>query len=396
MSDLTLYQALDVIDNLVLESETRTEVLPFDQAVGRILAEDLYWDRAHPPYNRAAMDGYAFPQNPVKGSKWVIVGTSRAGKRFEGEVKSGQCVKIATGALVPDACTTVVPWEKTAFSEKEVTINQEVKPGANIHLKGSDLQKGEMAVKKGTCLTEGHVALLSTIGAHKLRVQKPVRLALLSTGSELVAIDQKPGTEQVRASNFYTLKTLIARNRKVELVAAEFLEDDFEALERWFASVENAVDCFLVTGGVGTSDYDLVPELSEKRGFKTLLHGLAIKPGHPLFLSRKGDRVVLGLPGNPVSAVACYTMFATRLIRKLQKISNQPFASFEAGEDLVNGGKRLLMRPVRMNGKYVYPARWNGSGDVSALAHIDGFALIEPRSQINKGCLAECIAMGLE
>ena len=393
MSDLTLMEALELINAQVINQTFSPEEISFADSAGRLLAVDLHWDRDHPPYNRAAMDGYAFPGQPEPKSVWPIIGLSRAGEPFPDHVPPFKCIKIATGAVVPDSCDTVIPWEKTEVCDSSVTVVNQVQSGANIHRKGSDRKRGQVALPKGTKLTAAHIAILSTIGAVTVKVQPRVRVSLLSTGSEIVPIEATPRPDQIRASNFYTLKSLLDRHPGVSLKHADFLEDDFQTLLSWFKTSEPDTDCFIVTGGVGTSEFDFVPRLSSEMGYKTILHGLAIKPGHPLFLARKGNRFILGLPGNPVSSTACYSMFAQRLFSHFLNLPMMSFDLFEAGDDLMNKGKRLLMRPVYTVGKRIYPVEWNGSGDITALAKVDGFALIEPKSTIKTGCDARFFAL---
>jgi len=382
MRSHTLKEALDLIDGLNLQPSA-VEMVSMEDSVGRVLAKNLTWDRDHPPYNRAAMDGYAFPGKPECGVRYPVVGSSRAGEPYQGLVPEGSCVKIATGAMVPESCHTVVAWEQTQFCDEWVELNTETDHGKHIHLKGSDHEKGAIALCGGQKLGTLHQAVLATIGAHQVPVHSKVRVLFLSTGSELVPVEQDPEPHQIRASNFYAIKQLLASNPSVKLVKAAFLEDTFSVLHS-FLNGEQA-DLILVTGGVGTSEYDLVPELANKLGYSVLLHGLAIKPGHPVFLARKGNSLMLGLPGNPVSAAACYLMFAQRILSQFQGGQRPVFQEFIAGEDLINKGKRLLMRPCRFEGKSIFEIPWNGSGDVSAIHPMTGLALINAKTTISTG-----------
>ena len=386
MSDLSLAESLEIIDSIQIDGEHCFEQVCFEDCVGRILAEDLTWDRHHPPYNRAAMDGFAFPGQPQPGLNYRVIGESRAGEPFQGEIPAGSCIKIATGACVPDGCDTVIQWEKTRISGSSVEIKEFVVQGGNIHRCGSDQKKGSLALRKGSKIKLQHLALLSTIGAEKVRVLPEIRVTLLCTGSELVPIQAAPEPEQIRASNFYLLDHLLKRQPGISLIQAGFQGDDQTQLHGFLAKHEAETDFFIITGGVGTSDYDLVPGLSEKLGFQTLMHGLAIKPGHPLFFARKGNQFLLGLPGNPVSSFACYIMFGQRILQRLQGLEPKEPEFYEAGEDLINKGGRLLMMPVFCLGKRVLPVVWNGSGDVSAISNMEGLALINPQTTLQKGC----------
>jgi molybdopterin molybdotransferase len=303
-------------------------------AAGRVLAEDVRSAVDLPSFPSSAMDGYAVRAADLPG-KLRVVGESAAGTPFGGTVGPGEAVAISTGAVVPDGADAVAQVEIVVKHDNTVQIDRALEPGASIRSPGGDVHAGDLVASAGTRLGPAGVAGLAAAGVASVLCARRPRVAILATGSELVPPGKALGPGQIYESNTLMLAAALAV-AGAEIVSAPSVPDDEaslrEALERGLES-----DVLVTSGGVSVGEHDLVRAVERQLGVKELFWRVAIKPGKPLAFGARGDTLVFGLPGNPVSALVSTELFVKPALRALQGISG-PLPRFEPGR--LGSGRR--------------------------------------------------------
>src|SRR5499427_3185108 len=284
-------------------------------ALGRALAEDIVASRAHPPAAVAAMDGYALRSAdalslPVKLKK---VGTSRAGARFEGKVSAGNCVRIFTGATLPDGADTIALQEDASELGDDVEIARVPEPGRHIRPVGTSYSAGQLCLAKGRVLTARDIGVIASCGYAHVSVRRKPRVAILATGDELVDPGGSPGPDQIFGSNNAAIAAAVAAWGG-EPIDVGIAPDRIEAIA---GAVNSAIgaDLLVTTGGASVGEYDLVQNALATRGFTPGFWKAAMRPGKPVIFGKIGEMPVLGLSGNPVSALVSALMFLRPAIR---------------------------------------------------------------------------------
>jgi molybdopterin molybdotransferase len=344
------------------------ESIPTEAALGRIIAEDIRAARTQPAADLSAMDGYAL--TPGEGP-WTLVGESRAGAPFPGTLTPGECVRISTGAIVPEGADRVLLQEDAARDESTITATDLPPPGRHIRLAGFDFRSGDLLLTRGTRITAGRMALAFAAGHGRVTVTRPVRVAVMDSGDELASDPAKCLPHQIPASNGAMIAALIAP-LGCEVTRIGPVPDDRAALAAALAQAE-AADILITSGGASVGDHDLIKPALADWGAQIAFWKIAIKPGKPLLVATRGSQVVLGLPGNPVSSFVTALLFALPLIRASQG-DPDPLPKPEtlrAGEDLpAVGARREFLRAVR-DGDHVRLAGSQDSSALSALAEAD-------------------------
>ena len=297
------------------------ETVDFMQSTGRILAQNVYADADMPPFNKSAMDGYACRRSDLN-QELSVVELIPAGQSPTKTIESGQCSKIMTGAQVPEGADTVFMVE---FSE-EITAGKVrfigEKTNSNICLKGEDLKKGDLVLPKGIQLKPQHIAMLASVGCTLPLVFIQPVIGIISTGSELVNPDEQPESSQIRNSNGPQLyaQTIAAGfpvNYYVIVPYNELLTT--QIIQK---SVEQN-DVTILSGGVSVGDFDFVPQIIRELGFEIHFSKINIKPGQHTTFASKGNKYIIGLPGNPVSSFIQFEVFVLPFLRKLMNYSQQ-------------------------------------------------------------------------
>ncbi len=292
----------------VLECET----VRLENSLGRILREDLSADRPFPPFDRVTMDGVAFRSSDLDGQPLTLRGIHAAGSPPPPPLKSGQCWQIMTGSEMPPDCDTVVPYEQVTLTENSVKIECSPTPGKFIHRKGSDASQGDILLRSGTRIGPGHLGILASIGAVEFKVTRLPLIKILTTGDELVPVDQTPLPHQLRRSNGITLLSAIQDWGPAE-VTWEHLADDLETTTTGIAKALEEADLVILSGGISKGKKDYVrPALESLRG-EPLFHGVAQRPGKPLAFW-KG---IIALPGNPNSTLTTFQRYVVPLLHRL-------------------------------------------------------------------------------
>ncbi|RSU48322.1 molybdopterin molybdotransferase MoeA [Sphingomonas sp. S-NIH.Pt15_0812] len=329
-----------------------TEMLPIRQAAGRWAAADIAARRTQPVADLSAMDGYAIRFADLPGP-WRVTGESAAGRPFAGTVATDEAVRIFTGAALPDGADTVLVQEEAAREGERLMLGGEgpAHRGRNVRARGLDFHDGDRLIAAGERLTPARIAVAATGGQGSLPVRRAVRVALAATGDELVPTGGPISGAQLPESNGVMLAAMLA-DLPVEIVDLGILPDRLDVLTEAFRSVE--ADLLVTTGGASVGDHDLVRPALLAAGGEIDFWRIALRPGKPMMAGRLGQALVLGLPGNPVSAFVTATLFVRPLIAHLAGAADPLPVTTHAllGEDLpANGGRTDYLRARLEDGR---------------------------------------------
>ncbi len=350
---------------------TARETATLDTCIGRVLAEPVTADRAIPPYDRVAVDGYACRRVDLPGPL-TLVETVGAGALPQKRIESGTCIRVMTGGVVPAGADTIVMVEDSAETAPEKIEFTRIDKNANIARKGEDAEAGLPLVPAGTRLSEKQVATLAAVGAMNPVVWKRPRVAILSTGDEVVPPEAQPLSHQIRDANGPVL-TALCRRAGAEVSFTALVPDRMEELTATIALALEKSDIVLISGGVSKGKYDFVPDAVTRCGCKILFDSVAIKPGKPTTFAVGDSRTLFCLPGNPVSVFVTFELFVRPFIDKLSGVTVAPIDIM-----LPIGGRyerRSIERdewlPATLRGGRVSPLTYHGSGHFHALAAAD-------------------------
>ena len=304
------------------------EMVPLAEARGRTLAQDVAALRTQPPFPASAMDGYAVRAADIASvpAKLKVIGESAAGRRFKGALAPGEAVRIFTGAPVPDGADTILIQENTRAEDGIVIALESEMQGRYVRRAGLDFSAGDILLHKGRRLGPPELALAAAMNHPALPVTRKPRVALLATGDELVRPGEEAGPDQIVASNTFAVRAY-AENAGADVIDLGIAGDRFEDIERAIRRARDmGADVLVTLGGASVGDHDLVQTALSREGMELGFWRIAMRPGKPLMHGRIGDMRILGLPGNPVSAIVCGYLFLVPLVRAL---SGDP----QAGED---------------------------------------------------------------
>jgi molybdopterin molybdotransferase len=378
------------------------EDVALEEALGRVLAEDVASDQDLPSFDRSAMDGYALRAADVAAAPVAldVVGEVRAGQWPDLAIGPGQAARIMTGAPVPKGADAVQQVEKTQpLDEFRVTIQAAVAAGANVAPRGSEARAGEIVLARGRTIDPSAIAVLASAGKARVRVGRRPVLALLVTGDEIVEVTAPTGPGQIRNSNGPAVAAqarLAGADVRLLGVAPDRQEATVAALRAGLGA-----DVLVVSGGVSAGDYDLVEPALLELGATFLFTKVAIKPGAPLVFGRLGEALVFGLPGNPVSAQVTFDLFVRPALLKMQ--GSRALERLRVRVELLAGVKNRSGRkshvPARVRfegGRLVArPVRSMGSGDLAAHARANALVVIDAdREEAAAGETAEALLLG--
>lgn len=291
------------------EAKLTQKTLPLEQAVGYVLAEDLLSPIFVPPFDNSAMDGYAIKRADLADTDTLpLSGKSFAGQPFEGEWPQGTCIRIMTGAKVPEGCDAVVMQEDTKVTDAGIQFSDtKIKEGNNIRLTGNDIANGDLVLAKGTRLTPRDIPMIASLGFANVSVYNKPKVAFFSTGDELKPLGEPLEEGQIYDSNRYGIKTMLA-NFGCEGIDLGIIPDVPELLRETFEKAQQQADVVMTSGGVSVGEADYTKDILEEQG-EIGFWKLAIKPGKPFAYGKLDDAIFCGLPGNPVSAaITCYVL----------------------------------------------------------------------------------------
>jgi molybdopterin molybdotransferase len=365
---------------IVLEqtSPLTAESVPLSDTIGRILAEDIVADTDLPPFDRAQMDGYAVRAADVANApaRLRIVGESAAGAGWHNEMKAGEAVRIMTGAPVPAGADAVQQVELTRELDGAglVDILQSVEAGRSIVRQADEIKAGETVLRAGEDINAQTIATLASFGYALVKVGRRPRVAVMATGSELVDVHQKPGRDQIRDSNNYTIEAY-AKLAGATVERLPLAGDDSEELKKQMAAAIRRCDVLITSGGVSMGVYDFTKAALKELGAEIFFERVALRPGKPTVFGRIGEKLVFGLPGNPVSVAVTFNLFVRTALHAMQGSTNPTLVKETAV--LVRAIKGSVERESYLpailrtdaNGTLVVePLKWGGSSDFVSFA----------------------------
>ena len=358
-----------------------TAVVSVWDALGLVLAQEVRTDREYPPFDRSTRDGYALrSKEAVPGAQLKCIGEIKAGDTVKEALAAGTCLQIMTGAAVPAGADAVVMIEHTTREGDLVRFERAVEPGQNIVPRGSEATAAQSILTPGMRLGYAELALAAQVGAVRLECAQRPRVAILSTGDEVVLIDESPGEFQIRNSNSVSLaaQVRIAGGQPVVLGnAADRIEDLGEKIERGLKE-----DALVLSGGVSMGKYDLVESVFKAMGTEFFFDAVATQPGKPAVFGMCQGKPVFGLPGNPVSTMVTFELFVAPAIDLLSGAEARALPLVEArlAEALREKPGLTHFLPARVEWREQAPEvkalRWQGSGDIAALSRANCFLVV--------------------
>ena len=299
-----------------------TETVSLEDANGRVLAQDILYDRDMPPFDKSAMDGFACRREDL-GAELTIVETVFAGKSPKRTIGRKECARIMTGAVVPDGADCVFMKEDASETGENTVICTSVNTRTNICIRGEDALNGDVVLQRSTILEAKHIPVMAGAGVSNPEVFKQPSVVVMATGTELVEPGDKPMPFQIRNSNSPQLMAQLGEVGIRANYGGIIPDEASEMKERITSSLEES-DLLIITGGVSVSEYDLIPGILKESGFEILMSRMAIHPGKPVVFARKGERYCFGLAGNPVSSFLQFRLFILPLIYFMMGTEFQP------------------------------------------------------------------------
>ncbi len=358
------------------------ESLPVAQCAGAVLRENVYAERDQPPFDRVSMDGIALASAAAAANKrrFRMQATQAAGEPPLTLRDGGHCIEIMTGAVLPVGCDCVVPVERIQIDNgtAEIESLSLATPWKNVHRRASDQRQGALLLATGTVLHAPEIAVAASAGMARLRVSGQPSIIVISTGSELVEPGDPIAPHQIRRSNAYAVAAAL-RERGFQRVAEDHVDDDAAELHERLGRHLRTHEVLVLSGGVSMGKFDLVPQALEALGVQCLFHGVAQRPGRPMWFGTTSEgRAVFALPGNPVSTLVCLSRYVLPALFAAMGVRGESSERIALATPLEWTPSLTGFMPVKVNhddwGRpWATPCPTNGSGDFTALAHTDGF-----------------------
>jgi molybdopterin molybdotransferase len=374
---ITIAEAYRMIQ--AVKPKLHTEDIDILSSAGRVLAESVYADRDLPPFNRVAMDGIAIQAKAYtrKGQEFLIEDVQAAGSPQLQLKDAKNCIEVMTGAVLPKNTDCVIRYEDLEINQRTACVLLDrVEKGANIHPQAQDATKGEELLKAGQSISAAEVALLSSVGKRTIKVVAFPKTAVVSSGDELVEIEENPAPHQVRRSNSYSLQAaMMAMGWRSE---SFHLPDDRDQVSKNLKTILEHDDVLILSGGVSKGKFDFIPEALEELGIQKLFHQVSQRPGKPFWFGASADRskVVFALPGNPVSTFLCFHKYIKPWIMQNMGTEVKPMTARLAADVSFNPPLTyyLQVRTEFNDGVLLaHPCAGGGSGDFANLREVDGF-----------------------
>lgn len=367
---ISVNEALDRL--FALSAPLGVEDVPLSSAFGRSLARDVAARRDQPPFAASAMDGYAVRgADLAPGATFRVIGEAAAGLRYDGTVGAGQAVRIFTGAPMPAGADRVVIQEDVTRDGDAITVTGKLDEGSNVRPAGGDFRIGD-TVHGGRVISPADVALMAAMNIDRVPVTRRPRVAMIATGNELVQPGETPGPDQIVASNSYGLHALLTQ-AGAEVRLLPIARDRIDSLETVFGLTREGpapADLIVTIGGASVGDHDLVAKAAQGMGMEQSFYKVAMRPGKPLMAGRMGDAAMIGLPGNPVSAMVCGHLFVVPMIRHMLGLGAAPAPRLRGvlgAEVEANGPREHYMR-AQITAQGIVPDARQDSALLSVLA----------------------------
>ena len=388
---ISLEEALQRLRNHFPDNRLDIEEVSLLQAQNRFLAEDLTAAENVPDFNRSTVDGYAVKAADTFGageslpSLLMAADSVRMGQKAEMTLQKGQAVAVPTGGMLPEGADSVVMVEYSEqFDADTIAIYKPVSPGENVIARGDDLRQGEAILSRGTWLTAKHIAMLAACGIGRVKVYRPVKFAIISTGDEIIEIDQPQNIGQIRDINSYGLASIIAQWGG-EVTYRAIIKDDYDALKQAMAEGLAQADVLLTSGGssVGERDYTyrLMQELC---GDDVFVKGIAIKPGKPTIAGSANGKPVIGLPGHPSAAMTVFRVLISTVLKQWGLNLQETLVPARLSINLPSAPGKTTFQMVSLqqedNGFVAVPI-FGKSGMIHLLGYSNGYIVLEAHQE---------------
>ena len=367
-----------------------SEKIPFIKSVGRVLKEDILADRDFPPFNRVSMDGIALDYTSFKNGEraFFIEGIQPAGSPQISLSNNKNCIEVMTGAVLPANTNVVIRYEDVLIEHGIAKIQiEEVSYFQNIHEKGKDRKEGDILIQKNKRIAASEIGVLATVGSSKVMVAKQPKVMIISTGDELVGVNETPLDHQIRMSNVYTLVSLLDRLHVSS--KTDHISDDKPILKKKIKEYLKEFDVLLFSGAVSKGKFDFLPEVFKELGVEKLFHKVSQRPGKPFWFGQMKTCRLFAFPGNPISTFAnCLAYFYPWYLESsgintndetailTENVSFKPNLTYFLQVKLTHKNGHLLATPIK----------GNGSGDLASLVNSDAFIqLPKDKNEYKKG-----------
>ncbi|MBQ7862455.1 MAG: molybdopterin molybdenumtransferase MoeA [Clostridia bacterium] len=365
--------------------EIGTEKLNISYCLGRVLAQDIVSEENIPPFSRSTVDGYAaLSQDTFGAGESIPAMLSLKGEILMGEeaktaVSSGECIKISTGGMLPKGADSVVMVEHTEqMFDGTCLVFKAVSPFQNVTRKGDDVKVGQTVIKKGTKITSRHIGILCALGITQVECARKIRVGIISSGDEIVSVENEVPMGKIRDINSHFLAALIKENG-YDAIEYGILKDDFDELYSTLQKAADECDAVLISGGSSAGAKDMTAAVIDKNG-EVFFHGIAVKPGKPTIFGKVRGKAVFGLPGHPAAAYLIAKTVVLSLLRFCNKQADKELTvTAEITESISSNHGREELVPVILEQGKAQPLFFK-SGLVSLLSSADGFVII-PRNK---------------
>lgn len=366
-------------ESIILSHTIQPKVIEvgISESVGHVLAEPIKADRDFPPFNRVTMDGIAISYEAFqRGQKqFKIEGTQPAGTPQKKLTNAANAFEVMTGAMLPEGTDTVIRYEDIEIKNGEAQINiDSVERGQNIHYQAQDAKQDDRLLEQGIRISSAEVALMAAVGKSKVKVFQIPKVAIVSTGDELVSIEETPALWQIRRSNGYAVQASL---RELHIESEVFhVNDDEGELNKHLKQILEKHEIVILSGGVSKGKFDFVPKTLEAQGIKKIFHQVNQRPGKPFWFGKSDKQTVFALPGNPVSTYLCYNRYIKPWLLKLLGISAELPHAILATDFIFKPSLTYFLQVKVKNEQgrlLAYPDAGGGSGDFVNLKEVTGF-----------------------
>ncbi len=370
---ILLEEAIHIVNNVPVRP--KLEEIALEKALGRILAQDIVSRINMPPFDKSAMDGFAF-HSKDHSKQYEIVEIIAAGTVPNKTIHQGQCAKIMTGGMVPKGADRIIKKELTTEEDGYMKI-VEKEENVNICLKGEDIRIGDTVLKKGSRIRPQEIGVIAAMGLKQIRAYRRPVVNIIATGSELVNPGKEIRQGQIYDSNSFSLAAQVIQTG-AELKGRRQVKDERKTIRKSIEASLEASDMVLVSGGVSVGDFDFVPFLLKDLGVEIKFEKIAVKPGKPTVFGSCGDKTIFGVPGNPVSTFVIFEIFIKPLLYRMMGHVFQPLIVQGKLRDnfLRKNTDRAFFIPVHYQGGLVETLPYHGSAHIHALTKANGLICI--------------------
>lgn len=373
------------------------EEVEITEALGRVLAEDVISDINVPEFNRSTVDGYAIISSDSHGATDTIpsflnlIGEVKMGSNIDLKVSYGEAVYVPTGGMIPEGADGVVMIENVEIlDEYTIAVTKPIAPGENVIRVGDDIKKGSIVLSKGKRLKPQDIGVLAAIGVKKMKVYKKPRFYIISTGDELIELDEELSLGKIRDINGYSLSALV-KKLGGEVIKKIIVRDDFDLLKMEMERAIDSSDIVLISGGSSVGSRDYTHQLINSfKGEGVFIHGVSIKPGKPTLVGEAGGKIIFGLPGHPVSSIIIFKVFVEYFVKKVMGMEGEIYKTRAVMDFNIHSSPgRETYQMVTLEerqGKIFAKPNYGKSGMITLLSNSNGYVIIKPHEEgLNKG-----------